>query len=132
MPNIDRSPDSFPASSFNRFNYGGARALSDFGPVVQKGSNLYHLFVGMQHKTQHFFKIIAEKPIQCLEGSNCQKPFCVSSISLGSSLHRIVCSPSASHNCKGNWVSSGSSEQVEQAIQPPFLTTRTASLRSFS
>lgn len=22
MPNIDRSPDSFPASSFNRFNYG--------------------------------------------------------------------------------------------------------------
>ena len=22
MPNIDRSPDEFPASSFNRFNYG--------------------------------------------------------------------------------------------------------------
>mgnify|MGYP005631520491 CR=1 FL=1 len=29
MPNIDRSPDSFPASSFNRFNYGAPTMRSE-------------------------------------------------------------------------------------------------------
>ena len=42
MPNIDRSPDSFPASSFNRFNYGAPtlrrEAPAQFKAAIKKAA----------------------------------------------------------------------------------------------
>jgi hypothetical protein len=42
MPNIDRSPDSFPASSFNRFNYGAPlmkrEAPENFKAVIKEAA----------------------------------------------------------------------------------------------